>query len=118
MKIASSQQSGDVAYNKLYTLLQLPKTATAKASRQSTLSARRRILAMINYKCQLGKTPDDLIVMYDIMNADEGYEALGSGKGRWRNKLGVVLTGAGVRERSSRKYFLAQTCLYHIIVAM
>ena len=73
---------------------------------------------MIKYECQLEKMPDALIIMYDIMNADEVYEALGSGKGRWRNKSGVVLTSAVVRERSGRNIFFAQTCLYHIIVAM
>ena len=52
------------------------------------------------------------------MNADEGHEAWGPGERRWRNKSEVVLNSAGMRERSGRKYFLAQTCLYHIIVAM
>ena len=56
-------------------------------------------------------------MMDDNMKMDEGYEALEPGKRRWRNKSEVVLT-AGVRERSDRKYSLAQTCLYHIIVAM
>ena len=56
--------------------------------------------------------------MYDIMDPDEGYEALGPSKGRWPNNFEVVLSSAGVCERSGRKYFLAQTCLYHIIVAM
>ena len=47
MEIARIQQSGDIAYSKLYTLSQLPEIAMAKASRQSTPCAKRKPLAMI-----------------------------------------------------------------------
>ena len=57
-------------------------------------------------------------MMDDTMRTDEGYEALEPGKRRWRNISEVVLTSAGVRERSDRKYSVAQTCLYHIIIAI
>ena len=51
MEIARIQQSGDIAYSKLYTSSQLPEIAIAKASRQSTLCAKRKTLAMIQPEC-------------------------------------------------------------------